>query len=230
MKKNIDIRKQNMIMETEINNYKNQLYSRRRNSNRKNYLPTGNENYRKYKSLLQSSMNENTAKLDKLFQLFQINDKLKTQIKIDTLAHNPLFKKVETYNHENAEIQIINQENKKKLKILQNERNELLEKREQLNLYLLDLKNKGKNYNMIYDSINSKVKETRELINKLNDNKILLEEELNKTTEKINNNTRQKITIYDPLFLNATIPKISKINTKKNQKLFIYFSLLTIIS
>ena len=147
MKKNIDIRKQNMIMETEINNYKNQLYSRRRNSNRKNYLPTGNENYRKYKLLLQSSMNENTAKLDKLFQLFEINDKLKTQIKIDTLAHNPLFKKVETYNHENAEIQIINQENKKKLKILQNERNELLEKREQLNLYLLDLKNKGKNYN-----------------------------------------------------------------------------------
>ena len=214
MKKNIDIRKQNMIMETEINNYKNQLYSRRRNSNRKNYLPTGNENYRKYKLLLQSSMNENTAKLDKLFQLFEINDKLKTQIKIDTLAHNPLFKKVETYNHENAEIQIINQENKKKLKILQNERNELLEKREQLNLYLLDLKNKGKNYNMIYDSINSKVKETRELINKLNDNKILLEEELNKTTEKINNNTniiyknKRKLILYN--------------NTLKNSKEEIY--------
>ena len=214
MKKNIDIRKQNMIMETEINNYKNQLYSRRRNSNRKNYLPTGNENYRKYKLLLQSSMNENTAKLDKLFQLFEINDKLKTQIKIDTLAHNPLFKKVETYNHENAEIQIINQENKKKLKILQNERNELLEKREQLNLYLLDLKNKGKNYNMIYDSINSKVKDTGELINKLNDNKILLEEELNKTTEKINNNTniiyknKRKLILYN--------------NTLKNSKEEIY--------
>ena len=214
MKKNIDIRKQNMIMETEINNYKNQLYSRRRNSNRKNYIPTGNENYRKYKLLLQSSMNENTAKLDKLFQLFEINDKLKTQIKIDTLAHNPLFKKVETYNHENAEIQIINQENKKKLKILQNERNELLEKREQLNLYLLDLKNKGKNYNMIYDSINSKVKDTGELINKLNDNKILLEEELNKTTEKINNNTniiyknKRKLILYN--------------NTLKNSKEEIY--------
>ena len=215
MKKNIDIRKQNMIMETEINNYKNQLYSRRNiNPNMKNYLPPGNENYRKYKLLLQSSMNENTAKLDKLFQLFETNDKLKNQIKFDTLAHNPLFKKVETYNHENAEIQIINQENKKKLKILQNEQNELLEKREQLNLYLLDLKHKGKNYNMIYNSINSKVKDTGELINKLNDNKILLEEELNNTTEKINNNTniiyknKRKLILYN--------------NTLKNSKEEIY--------
>ena len=204
MKKNIDIRKQNMILETEINNYKNQIYSRRNiESNMNKYLLTGNENYRKYKLLLQSSMNESTSKLDKLFQLFQINEEIKNKIKIDALAHNPLFKKVEFYNHENAEIQIINQENEKKLKNLQNEQNELLKKREQLNLYLLDLKNSGKNYNMIYDSINSKVKDTSDLINKLNNNKILLEEELNKTTEKINNNTniiynnKRKLILYN---------------------------------
>ena len=215
MKKNIDIRKKNMILETEINNYKNQIYSRRNiNSNMKNYLPSGNENYRKYKLLLQSSLNESTSKLDKLFQLFQINEEIKNQIENDTLAHNPLFKKVEYYNHENAKIQIINQENKKKLKNLQNEQNELIKKREQLNLYLLDLKNSGKNYNMIYGSINSKVKDTADLINKLNNNKIILEEELNKITEKINRNTniiyknKRKVILYN--------------NTLKNKKEEIY--------
>ena len=215
MKKNIDIRKKNMILETEINNYKNQIYSRRNiNSNMKNYLPSWNENYRKYKLLLQSSLNESTSKLDKLFQLFQINEEIKNQIENDTLAHNPLFKKVEYYNHENAKIQIINQENKKKLKNLQNEQNELIKKREQLNLYLLDLKNSGKNYNMIYGSINSKVKDTADLINKLNNNKIILEDELNKTTEKINRNTniiyknKRKVILYN--------------NTLKNKKEEIY--------
>jgi hypothetical protein len=85
MKKNIDIRRQNMILETEINNYKNQIFSRRNiNSNMKNYfLPSGNENYRKYKLLLQSSMNESTSKLDKLFQLFQSNVELNNQIEND---------------------------------------------------------------------------------------------------------------------------------------------------
>ena len=210
MKKNIDIRKKNMILETEINNYKNQIYSRRNiNSNMKNYLPSGNENYRKYKLLLQSSLNESTSKLDKLFQLFQINEEIKNQIENDTLAHNPLFKKVEYYNHENAKIQIINQENKKKLKNLQNEQNELIKKREQLNLYLIDLKNSGKNYNMIYGSINSKVKDTADLINKLNNNKIILEEELNKTTEKINKNTniinknKKKLILYNDTLKNT---------------------------
>ena len=211
MKKNIDIRRQNMILETEINNYKNQIFSRRNiNSNMKNYfLPSGNENYRKYKLLLQSSMNECTSKLDKLFQLFQTNVELNNQIENDSLAHNPLFKQVEYYHHENAEIQIINQENEKKLKSLQNEHNELLKKREQLNLYLLDLKNSGKNYNMIYDSINSKIKDTADLINKLNNNKIILEEELNKTTEKINKNTniiyknKKKLILYNDTLKNT---------------------------
>lgn len=221
MKKNIDIRKKNMVLGIEINNYKKQIKSGQNlNTSLKNYYSLINKNFGKYKTSLESSINENTIKLDKLFKLSEINEKLQNQIKTEAQAYKPLFKKIEFYNHENAKIQLINQENEKKLKYLQKEQDELIKKREKLNLYLSDLKNTGKNYNMIYHSISSKTKDTEDLITKLNNNKILLEEKLDEITEKINNNTniinkdKRKLILYNNK-LKVLKDEIYKLDTDK---------------
>ena len=190
MKSNIDIRKENMILEYEINNYKKQIYSRRYNTNTKNYIPLINENYRNYKTILKSYIDENTKKIDQIFQLFKINEDLNNAIMNNYSAHKYNFKKIENYYRENAEIQIMNQENEEKYKNLKKENKELLKRREKLKIYLLNIKNKGNNYNMIFDSNNAKIKVTKELINKLNNSKNILEEKLEKITEKINNNAK----------------------------------------
>ena len=59
MKLNIDIRKENQLLEFEMNLYKTQINSRKINYIMKNNLPFINNNYTKYKSMLKSSINKN---------------------------------------------------------------------------------------------------------------------------------------------------------------------------
>ena len=117
MKSNIGIRKQNKILETEINNYKNQIYSRKSIS--KDYFSLLDKNSNKIKSLLQLSIKENTQILDKILKIIESNQNLSEQIKNISSGHKQLFKKVEIFNRKNAEIQILNEENENKLNNLQ---------------------------------------------------------------------------------------------------------------
>ena len=226
MKSNIDIRKENMILEFEINNYKKQIYSRRMNRNAKIYIPLINENYRNYKTILKSSIDANTKKIDQIFKLFKINEDLYNEIINNSSPHKHNFKKVENYYREKAEIQIMNKENEKKYKNLKKENILLLKKREKLEVYLEDLKNKGNNYDMIFDSNNEKIKVTKELINKLYNSKNILEEKLNKITEKINNNAKivdnnnRKIISYNNKLnnLNLDVNKCESLKRRLIQK------------
>ena len=193
MEKNIDIRKENKILEIEINNYKNQIYSRRfdLNTSNYNYIQMMNKNFGKNKSLLQNSLIENTKLLEEILKKIEINIDSYNQIINDSLANKQLFKKVENYNRENAENQIINEENENKFNELKNNGNELLKKSEEKNIILEDLKNKGNNLVLKYDSNLIKLKKAEELIYYLKNTKNVLEEELNKKTEKMNLNTNK---------------------------------------
>ena len=73
MKLNIDIRKENQLLEFEMNLYKTQINSRKFNYIMKNNLPFINNNYTKYKSMLKSSINKNTTNLDKILRLEEYN-------------------------------------------------------------------------------------------------------------------------------------------------------------
>ena len=189
MKFNIDIRKENQLLEFEMNLYKTQINSRKFNYIMKNNLPFINNNYTKYKSMLKSSINKNTTNLDKILRLEESNIYLNNQIKSNSLLHEQLFKQVENINRENAEIQLINEENENKFNYLKKEGENLLDKMEKLNIDLDNLKNKEKNFRIIKDSNYKKIKDSEIIIKKLHTNKNILEEELNKKTEKMKSNT-----------------------------------------
>ena len=114
MESNIELRKQNKILEIEINNYKNQIYSRRYdlNMNNYNYILMMNKNFGKNKSFLQNSLAENTQLLENILKKIELNIDIYNQMKSDSLANKQLFKKIENYNRENAENQILNEVNK----------------------------------------------------------------------------------------------------------------------
>ena len=222
MESNIKIRKQNKILEIEINNYKKQIYSQRNHSNIKNYMPMMNKNYGKYKSLFQTSITENTNLLEKVLKLLEINMDLYNQIKNDSSENKYLFKKVEALNRKNAEIQILNEENENKFKNLKNNGNDLLKKCEKMNLILQNLKNKGNNFMILHESNIRKLKETEELIKKLKNTKNLFEEELNKKTEKMNLNTKliyqnkRRLIFYNSKLNNLT-DDINNLNVEKTR-------------
>ena len=224
MEKNIDIRKENKILEIEINNYKNQIYSRRfdLNTSNYNYIQMMNKNFGKNKSLLQNSLIENTKLLEEILKKIEINIDSYNQIINDSLANKQLFKKVENYNRENAENQIINEENENKFNELKNNSNELLKKSEEKNIILEDLKNKGNNLMLKYDSNLIKLKKSEELIYYLKNTKNVLEEELNKKTEKMNLNTnkiyqnKKRIIFYNTKLKNLS-DEIINLNINKSQ-------------
>ena len=222
LESNIELRKLNKILETEINNYKRQIYSRKNHSNMSNYMPIMNNNFLKNKSSLQASLSENSKCLEKILKLSEINMDLYNQIKNDSSSNKQLFKKVENFNRENAEIQILNEENENKFKNLNDIKTELLNKKEKLNLILQNLKNSGKNYSMLHEFNFKKLKEEEELMKQLKSAKNLFEEELNKRTEKMNFNTQiiyqnnRRLVLYNNK-INNLADDISNLKFEKNR-------------
>ena len=222
MKTNIDIRVKNKILEVEINNYKKQLYSRKYYSNMNNYSPIFDKDFERYKLLFKESLKENTTNLDKILNLLETNIDIYNQIKSDFSTHKLLFKKLENFNRENAENQILNEENEHKLKSLEIFNEEIIRKKEILNLDLQNWKNKENNSMLQHESAFKKLRETEELMRQLNNRKKLLEEELNKKTEKINFNTKliyqnkRKLIFYNNKIKNV-MDELTNLKSDKNQ-------------
>ena len=224
MESNIELRKQNKILEIEINNYKNQIYSRRYdlNMNNYNYILMMNKNFGKNKSFLQNSLAENTQLLENILKKIELNIDIYNQMKSDSLANKQLFKKIENYNRENAENQILNEENENKLYEFKSISMELLKKREEQNMILENLKNRGNNLMLKYDTNLNRLKKTEELINYFENAKSILEEELNQKTEKMNFNTnkiyqnKKRIIFYNNKLKNLS-DDINNININKNR-------------
>ena len=222
MKTNIDIRVKNKILEVEINNYKKQLYSRKYYSNMNNYSPIFDKDFERYKLLFKESLKENTMNLDKILNLLETNIDIYNQIKSDFSTNKLLFKKLENFNRENAENQILNEENEHKLKSLEIFNEEIIRKKEILNLDLQNWKNKENNSMLQHESAFKKLRETEELMKQLNNRKKLLEEELNKKTEKINFNTKliyqnkRKLIFYNNKIKNV-MDELTNLKSDKNQ-------------
>ena len=222
IKSNNEIGLQNKILESEINNYKRQILYRKYNSNINNYKQLMNKDFEKYKSLLQKSLAENTIYINNILKILQINMSLYNQIKNDYSTNALLFKKVENYNRENAENQILNEENENNFTNLKNENEDLIKRKEKMNLYFQNLKNEENNSILLHDSYYQKIKETDELIKQLTVTKNILEEELNKKTEKMNFNTKiinqnkMKLISYNNK-IKIMMDDISNLNTDKNR-------------
>ena len=188
MKSNIRMRKENRILEREINNYQKQFLNHKNLYNiYNNIFP---KNFHFFKTNLLSSINNNTNILDQIFKSQQINQNIINKIKNIYSRNENIFKKVESINREKAEIQILNEENEKKLNDLKEENELYKDEIQKIKLELIEMKNKNNNLNVLKNSCIKKIQDTEELINNLNDNKNKLEEELDDKTDKMNLNTK----------------------------------------
>ena len=148
------IKKENRILEVEINNYKrlaNQYINFGNNYNMKynNYSQNTINNLRQS---LQNNIQNNCRIIDLIINIQKQSESLSDKIKALKQKNNIFFQKIEQKNRKNAEIQILNEENEQKLISLEEEKNALTEELEKNKILLLKLKNKGENLNILNES------------------------------------------------------------------------------
>ena len=136
MEINSQIKLENIILETEINNYKKQ-YFENENIFNKNYSNFSHKNfdYLNYiKSELKSSISNNSKIIEKIFEIQESNLPLNEKIKKLCLRNENIFKKIEKKNREYAEIQALNEENEKLFNSLKEKMKYLTLKQKNLNM------------------------------------------------------------------------------------------------
>jgi hypothetical protein len=161
MKSNIRMRKENRILEREINNYQKQFLNHKNLYNiYNNIFP---KNFHFFKTNLLSSINNNTNILDQIFKSQQINQNIINKIKKIYSRNENIFKKVESINREKAEIQILNEENEKKLNDLKEENELYKDEMQKIKLELTEMKYKSNNLNVLKSPYIKKYKIPRNL-------------------------------------------------------------------
>jgi hypothetical protein len=122
------IKRDNRILEVEINNYKklanqylnfNDIYNMKYN---RNYPQKTIDNY---KQSLQNNIQNNCRIIDLISNIQKKNDSLDNKIKILKQKNKIFSQKIEQKNRKDAEIQILNEENEQKLNNLEEEKNAL---------------------------------------------------------------------------------------------------------
>ena len=190
MQSNIEIRKENRILETEINNYRKQIvFNNIKPSNNINYNILHNKEFDFLKKKLQTSIKDNTNILDKIFRIQQVNQNINKQIKRIYSKNENIFKKLEKYNRKNAENEILNEENELKYNQLMENKEIFKNELEKLKFELTGMKNNENNLKLLKNSNLKKISDTEEIIHKLESNINKLEEELKSKTDKINYNS-----------------------------------------
>ena len=124
-----DIKKENRILELEINNYKKLINQHLSFGN--NYKNKGNNKYsqktiNELEQSLQQNIQNNCSIIDTILKIKKINDVLSSKIKSLSESMNLNFQKLEQINRENAKIQTTNEENEQKIANLQEENHSLL--------------------------------------------------------------------------------------------------------
>ena len=184
-KSNQDLRNENRKLEVEIINYKTKENNPKENKNISTHF---DENLQKFitsvKQSFKESINKNLDTMDKIFNFQTENQEIskKNQKLID--EHGKIAGKIEEDNRKNAEIQIMNEENEKKISNLNDEKNNLNSEIEKMKLDLINLQNKEKNLKILNESNIKRKKDNDELLNKLKNTINQLNEEKSSTKEK----------------------------------------------
>jgi hypothetical protein len=202
------IKKENRILEVEINNYKNLAnqylnFGTNYDIKSNNYYESSINNY---KQSFQQNVQNNCRIIDLIINNQQKTDYLINKIKELNQKNKIVFQRIEQKNRKNAEIQILNEENEQKMINLEEEKNTLTEELEKNKILLVNLKNKEHNLNLLNESNKRVLHDNEEHINKLrnmiNQYKSINLENSNYNTIETNNN----IKLYD-----------QKINNLKNE-------------
>ena len=164
---NDKIKNENRILEVEITNYKSQ-----ENKKKKNILTNFDENLLTFITSLKQSLKETTKKnseiVEKIFEYQKSIEDIINKSKKLSEEQKKLAEKIEINNRKKAEIQIMNEENEKKINNLEEEKGILNEEIEKLKLELNNLKGIANNLKILNDSNLKKKQDNKELITKLN--------------------------------------------------------------
>ena len=165
----LKIKKENRILEAEINNYKklanNYLYfGKNYNLGQNKYSHNTINNL---KQNFQQTIQNNCKIIDLILNTQKQNELMLNKIKILNQKNNVIFQKIEKKNRKNAEIQILNEENEQKMLNLEEEKNNLIEELEKNKILLSNLKNKEQNLNLLNESNKKVLLDNEEHINKL---------------------------------------------------------------
>ena len=218
LEKNMKLRKENLILEKEINNYKEQFFSNKNLYDNKYYKNSLPKKVEYYKNKYHSSIDNNIKLLEQIFKIQEISQTIENNINKICSKNENIFKKVENKNRQNAEIQIINEENEIKYKELK-EKNEMFNKDlERLKLELVNIKNKQNNLNILKESNIKQINDFEKIINNLTRNKNKLEEELNEKADIMNYNT--ELIYKNNKNLNLYKHKISNLQNKFNKLIY----------
>jgi hypothetical protein len=159
-----EIKKENRILELEINNYKKlanqylnfgQYFKNKFNSKYSQKITNELEHS------LQKSIQNNCNIIDTILKIQKNNEALSSKLKLLSDKMNINLKKIEKRNRKYAEIQTANEENEQKLSNLEDEKNSLLHELESQKIILLKLKYKENNLNLLNES-NKKVLNDKE--------------------------------------------------------------------
>ena len=99
---NIELRKENKILEKEINNYKKQFYNYRNYYNKKNFNNIPGKDFDYFKNKFKSSINDNNIILDKIIEIHENNENLEENVYNLYEKNKNIFKKIENKNRQNA--------------------------------------------------------------------------------------------------------------------------------
>ena len=165
-----EIKKENRILELEINNYK-KLANQYINFGQ--YFKTKfNNKYsqniiNELEQSLQQNIQNNCNIIDSILKIRKNNEVLSSKLKLLSEKMNINFKEIEKRNRKYAEIQTTNEENEQKLSNLEDEKNTLLHELESQKITLLKLKNKENNLNLLCESNKKLLNDKEEHILKL---------------------------------------------------------------
>ena len=165
-----EIRKDNRILEIEINNYK-KLANKYINFGN-NYKYKFNNKYsqntiNQLEQSLHQNIQNNCYLIDTILKIKNENQILSSKIKSLSKMMDLDLQKIEKRNRKNAEIQITNEENEQKIINLQDKKQSLLHELENQNIILLKLKNKEDNLNLLNESNKKAINDKEEHILKL---------------------------------------------------------------
>ena len=160
MKSNIQIRKENRILEKEINNYKKQFFI----PIYKKYNNIPQKDYEYYKKRFQSYLSQNSKLLEKILEIQEKNKIAQENVNNLYKKNYHIFKIMERRNRQNAEIEITNEENESIYNSLK-EKNELFKKEvKRLENELAEIKNRQNNLNMLKQSEMKKIIDREDII------------------------------------------------------------------
>ena len=220
------IKKENRILEVEINNYKklaNQYLNFGGNYNlrKKNY---SHNIASKYIQSFQQNIQNNCKIIDLIINTQKQNELLSNKVKILGQKNNSIFQKIEQQNRKNAEIQILNEENEQNMIYLEEEKNVLTEELEKNKIILLNLKNKELNLNMLNESKKKALHDNEEHIIRLKNTINQFNKYKENNSKKFNNNLNQsplnnKLKVYNQKINNLKL-EINNLITQKQKELF----------